>query len=411
MTGNDKGPVHVLIQKISALRQSGFKYTLLLALVIAFYQAASAQNSSVQPGAWSTGEYFGLLKGHKIAIVANPTSTIGKVHLVDSLKHAGIHIAKVFAPEHGFRGDAANGEKVATGKDHKTGLKVVSLYGANIKPTPADLADVDLVLFDIQDVGVRFYTYLTTLHYVMQACAENHKELIVLDRPNPNGNYVDGPILEKGMESMVGMHSIPLVHGMTLGELAQMINGEKWLNHKDTCKLKVILNKNWTHNTSYELPVAPSPNLPTTAAIIAYPTLGLFEGTEMSMGRGTDKPFECFGAPWFKDGNYEFTPANIPGKAQNPPYLGKLCKGVLITDFSKNYLSTYKHLYIEWLVMLYKECPDTHKFFNPFFNKLAGTPKLMQQIKAGQTAEQIRKSWEPDIKLFMDKRKKYLLYN
>lgn len=398
------------LEKTLALINSGFKYTLVLLLSIAINSKTYAQSAAVQPGAWNTAAYFNLLKNKKIAIVANQTSTIGKVHLVDSLKNAGMQILKVFAPEHGFRGEAANGEKVASTIDKKTGLALVSLYGTKVKPSATDLLGVDVVVFDIQDVGVRFYTYLSTLHYVMQACVENKKKLIVLDRPNPNANYVDGPILEKGMESMVGLHPIPLVHGMTLGELAKMINGEKWLKLKDTCMLTIIEVSNWNRSIFYELPIAPSPNLPTSAAIIAYPTLGLFEGTEMSMGRGTEKPFECFGAPWFKDGNYEFIPKNIPGKATNPPFLNQTCRGVLISDFSKNYLSTNKHIYIDWLVMLYKECPDTSKFFNSFFNKLAGTPKLMQQIKSGKTAEEIKKSWEPGVTLFLEKRKRYLLY-
>ena len=361
-------------------------------------------------GAEQTELYLSKLKNKKVAIVANPTSVIGKTHLVDSLFSLKIKIKKIFAPEHGFRGEAANGDKIQNSVDHKTKIPIVSLYGKNIKPTKKDLAGIDVVVFDIQDVGVRFYTFLTTLHYVMEACAEQNKTLIILDRPNPNGFYIDGPILDEKYKSMVGMHPIPLVHGMTLGELGKMINGEKWLTNQVQCNLEVIPVKNYNHNMFYELPIPPSPNLPTNTSILLYPSLGLFEGTEMSMGRGTEKPFECFGAPWLNKGNYTFTPMNIPGKAVNPPFLNQKCHGFLLTDFANDYLITYKQLYIEWIVMLYKECPDKTKFFNSFIHKLIGTDQFKSQVESGLSANDIRKSWQSGIQKFKVQRLPYLLY-
>ena len=371
---------------------------------------SNSLNAEIITGAEQTHLYLNKLKGKKVAIVANPTSIIGHTHLVDSLFSLKINIKKIFAPEHGFRGEAANGDHINNSVDPKTNIPIVSLYGKNIKPSKQDLKNIDVVIFDIQDVGVRFYTYLTTLHYVMEACAENNKQLIVFDRPNPNGYYVDGPILEEKFKSMVGMHPIPLVHGMTLGELAKMINGENWLPKNLICKLEVIPIQNYFHNLFYPLPVAPSPNLPNPTSIILYPSLGLFEGTQISMGRGTEKPFECFGAPWLKMGNYQFTPVNIPGKAVNPPYLNQNCRGFLLTDFANDYIVTYKHIYLDWLVLLYKDCPDKSKFFNSFFDKLTGTESIRSQIIEGKSAVEIRKTWEPGLKLFLNKRAPYLMY-
>jgi len=367
-------------------------------------------NAEIITGAEQTYLYLNKLKGKKVAIVANPTSIIGHTHLVDSLFSLKINIKKIFAPEHGFRGEAANGDHIDNSIDPKTNVPIVSLYGKNIKPSKKDLKNIDVVIFDIQDVGVRFYTFLTTLHYVMEACAENNKQLLIFDRPNPNGYYVDGPILEEKFKSMVGMHPIPLVHGMTLGELAKMINGEHWLPNNLTCKLEVIPIQNYFHNLYYPLPVAPSPNLPNSTSIILYPSLGLFEGTQISMGRGTAKPFECFGAPWLKMGNYQFTPVNIPGKAVNPPYLNQNCRGFLLTDFANDYIITYRHIYLDWLVLLYKDCPDKSKFFNSFFDKLIGTESVRNQIIEGKSAVEIRKNWEPGLKLFLEKRAPYLIY-
>ncbi len=388
--------------------------TIGLYLVYIFFQFSAEKLNAAdlaKPGAYQTEVYIPKLKGKTIAIVANQTSKIGKTHLVDSLLKRGINIKTIFAPEHGFRGDAANGEEVKDGKDVVTGIPLISLYGQNIKPTSEHLNGVDIVLFDIQDVGVRYYTYLTTLHYVMEACAENNIQLILLDRPNPNGHYTDGPILDSAKKSMVGMHPIPLVHGMTLGELAGMINGEGWLKGKIKCQLTVIQNEFWDHNRRYILPIPPSPNLQTAESIILYPSMGLFEGTIMSMGRGTDYPFECFGAPWLKVGQYKFVPHNIPGRTINPPYLNDTCKGFLVTDFAKNYLVDIRSIYIEWLELLVQECPDKSKFFNPFFDNLAGTAALKQQLLSGMSAAQIRKSWIPGLAAFEIKRKPYLLYS
>jgi uncharacterized protein YbbC (DUF1343 family) len=384
------------------------RFRLIAAIFIIFI--FNSLNAEIITGAEQTYLYLNKLKGKKVAVVANPTSMIGRTHLVDSLFSLKINIKKIFAPEHGFRGEAANGDHIDNSIDPKTNIPIVSLYGKNIKPSKKDLKNIDVVIFDIQDVGVRFYTYLTTLHYVMEACAENNKQLIVFDRPNPNGYYVDGPILEEKFKSMVGMHPIPLVHGMTLGELAKMINGEHWLPNNLTCKLDVVPVQNYFHNLFYPLPVAPSPNLPNATSIILYPSLGLFEGTQVSMGRGTDKPFECFGAPWLKIGNYQFTPLNIPGKAVNPPYVNQNCRGFLLTDFANDYIVTYKRIYLDWLVLLYKDCPDKSKFFNSFFDKLIGTESVRSQIIEGKSAVEIKKSWEPGLKLFLEKRSPYMMY-
>jgi uncharacterized protein YbbC (DUF1343 family) len=366
-------------------------------------------------GAENMESYLPLLTNKRVGIVANPTSKINETHLIDTLKSAGVQITVVFAPEHGFRGDAENGAHIQNDIDSKTGLKIISLYGKHNKPTKEDLALVDVILFDIQDVGTRFYTYLSTLHFVMQACSDNNKTLIVLDRPNPNGFFVDGPILEPSFKSMVGIHAIPIVHGMTLGELAKMINGQGWLKDsvnpkRKPCKLKVIPCNNYNHNRPYVLPTPPSPNLPNQNAIYLYPTLCLLEGTNVSMGRGTNKPFECFGAPWLKQGTYEFVPRAIPGKSMTPPYLGDTCRGVLLTDFASEFIISYKHIYIEWLIMLYQESPDKSKFFNPFFDKLAGTASLRKQIIAGASATEIRDGWKSGLDAFIKERQPYLLY-
>jgi len=371
-----------------------------------------AQRPPIQVGAEQTHLYLPILKDKKVAVVTNHTAILNKTHLVDTLLKVGIEVLKIFAPEHGFRGDAANGEHISNGKDEKTGLPIISLYGKNKKPTKEQLKDVEIVIFDIQDVGVRFYTYLTTMHYAMEACAENEVDFMVLDRPNPNGYYVDGPILDLKHQSMVGMHPIPLVHGMTLGELALMIRSEFLPSNLKPLKLTVIPCQFYDHNRYYELPIPPSPNLPSSESIILYPTMGLFEGINISMGRGTDKPFECFGAPWLTTGNYYFTPKNIPGKALNPPFLNQECRGMLVSDFASEYLISFRHIYLEWLILLYQEYPKDNQtpFFNAFFTKLCGNETLRTQIESGKTAEEIRESWLPELESFMEKRKPYLIY-
>jgi len=365
----------------------------------------------IEPAAHQIDGYLNKIKDKKIALVVNQTSTIGSTHIVDSLISLGVQVKTIFAPEHGFRGNHSAGAHVASGKDKKTGLPIISLYGSHKKPTQADLNGIEYVIFDIQDVGARFYTFLSTMHYVMEACSEKGIPFMVLDRPNPNGFYVDGPILEPKFKSFVGMHPIPIVHGMTLGELAQMINGEGWLKGDLKCNLQVITVNNYHHNRIYTLPVKPSPNLPNTASIYLYPSLCLFEGTDVSVGRGTDKPFECFGRPGLKGRKYSFTPKSMPGVAANPPHKGVKCSGALLTSFGLNYLPNSQRLYLDWLILCYQESKKgNQKMFNPFFDKLAGTDKLRKQIIAGKSQDEIYSSWESDLKAFKTQRKPYLLY-
>lgn len=363
----------------------------------------------IKTGADQLNTYLPLLNGKRIAVVANQSSLIGTTHLVDSLLSKGVKIKRVFCPEHGFRGTVDAGEKVNNEKDPKTGLELISLYGKNKKPFPEQLADVDLVVFDIQDVGVRFYTYLSTLHYVMEACAENKRPLLVLDRPNPNGFYIDGPVMEESFKSFLGLHPVPLVYGMTIGEYAKMINGEKWLKNGVQCDLKVISLLGYTHNDLYSLPVRPSPNLPNMAAVYLYPTLGLFEGTIVSVGRGTEFPFQVIGHPQLKNTTYTFTPQPKPG-AMDPKYKGQECHGYNLSAFGREYMKDVKKLYLFWLIGTYNNSPDKANFFDENFNFHAGNNKLQQQIKDGKTEEEIRAGWQPAIKDFKVVRKKYLLY-
>jgi uncharacterized protein YbbC (DUF1343 family) len=366
-------------------------------------------NLEIKSGADLTSKYLPLLKGKSVAIVANQSSNIKKTHLVDSLLKLDVKIKKVFCPEHGFRGLVDAGETVATEKDAATGLTIITLYGKNKKPLPADLKNIDVVIFDIQDVGVRFYTYLSTLHYVMEACAENNKQLIVLDRPNPHGYYIDGPVLEPAYKSFLGMHQVPLVYGMTIGEYAKMINGEGWLQNGEQCNLTVIPLVGYSHKDLYELPVRPSPNLPNMTAVYLYPSLGLFEGTVVSVGRGTDLPFQVIGHPTLEHTNYNFTPESKP-VSKEPKYKGKECHGYNLVDFGSQYMKNLKKLYLFWLIGTYKSTPDKEHFFDENFNYHAGNATLQQQIKDGKTEEQIRQSWQPGINTFKLVRKKYLLY-
>lgn len=351
-----------------------------------------------------------MLKNKRVALVVNQTSVIGNTHLVDSLKKLKVDIRLIFAPEHGFRGNYGAGIEIKSGKDAKTGLTVISLYGKNKKPSAADMAKIDVVIFDIQDVGARFYTYISTLHYVMEACTEHKKILFVLDRPNPNGFYIDGPLLDTAFRSFVGMHPVPIVHGMTVGEYASMINGEKWLGSEKSCLLYIITMKGYDHNTRYSLPVKPSPNLPTMNAIYLYPGLCLFEGTNYSMGRGTNKPFECIGKPGLTHGNYTFTPKPIKGVAENPPYAGKECRGYLLSDYVQNVFMHKPQLNIGWLIDMYAQDTAKSSFFNDFFPLLAGGKELQQQIESGMSESEIRKSWQPGLQTFYKIRMKYLLY-
>jgi uncharacterized protein YbbC (DUF1343 family) len=366
-------------------------------------------DSVVLNGAERTDVYLPLLKGRKVAVVGNHTSLVNRIHLVDTLLAMGVNVKRMFAPEHGFRGEADAGEHQKTYKDKKTGLTVVSLYGSGFKPSVNDLKDVDVVIFDIQDVGARFYTYISTMHYVMEACAEQKKKMIVLDRPNPNGHYVDGPVREDKYKSFVGMHPVPIVHGMTIGEYAKMVNGEGWLKNGVKCDLEVITVANYSHKDLYELPVKPSPNLVNMKSVYLYPSLCLFEGTIVSVGRGTEFPFQVIGHPRLQNTNFEFTPRSTPG-AKNPPYKDTLCKGHDLRNFADVFIMNSKQVYLFWLMGCYRDTPDKGKFFNTYFNLLAGNATLRQQIIDGVKEEEIRKSWEPGLKKFKEIRKKYLLY-
>lgn len=360
-------------------------------------------------GAQQTASYLPLLKGKRVALLVNQTSEIASgVHIVDSLMSLGVQVKKIFAPEHGFRGTADAGESVVDGKDKRTGVPIFSLYGKHKKPTAEQLSDVDVVVFDIQDVGVRFYTYISSMHYVMEACAENNKEFIVLDRPNPNGHYVDGPVLEKAHQSFVGLHPIPIVHGLTVGELAQMINGEKWLKGGLHCDLKVISCENYTHATRYSLPIKPSPNLPNDWSIALYPSLCLFEGTIVSVGRGTDLQFQIIGHPDYlqHDSVYTFTPVSKSG-AKYPKHQNKVCYGKDLSEAKFRYNTNF---FLDELLHFYEMSANKSAFFKPFFTKLAGTKQLQQQIEAGHSQQKIRASWQPKLEEYQKKRKKYLLY-
>jgi uncharacterized protein YbbC (DUF1343 family) len=365
--------------------------------------------SQIITGAEQTNLYFPLLQGKRLAVVANQTSVIGKIHLVDTLLACGMNIQLVFGPEHGFRGNADAGEQIESTIDPKSGLKVISLYGKHKKPTSDDLAGIDMVIFDIQDVGVRFYTYISTLHYVMEACTENKIPLLLLDRPNPNGFYVDGPILDTEARSFVGMHPVPLVHGMTIAEYALMINGEGWLKDHTCCDLLVVPCKNYSHKITYPLPIKPSPNLPTYRSVLLYPSLGLFEGTMMSLGRGTTFPFEVFGHPDFTKGPFSFTPKSMEG-AQYPPLKDKLCKGYDLRQINTDSLVQHPGIELKWLIESYQALKTNPDFFNNFFYRLAGTKLLRQQIEQGMTEDQIKASWQPGLEQFKKVRKRYLLY-
>jgi len=380
-------------------------------LILILFQECSGQ-TIVRPGAERPEMYLSLLEGKKVGIVANQTSLIGGTHLVDSLSTVGSELTriwKVFSPEHGFRGEAEDGEMVDNGVDSRTGLPVVSLYGRNRKPSAEYLADLDLLLFDIQDVGVRFYTYISTLFYVMQACAENNLELIILDRPNPNGFYVDGPVLEPEFSSFVGMHEVPVVYGMTIGEYGRMINGEGWLENGLQCRLTIIPCENYTHHSRYDLPVPPSPNLPNMNSIYLYPSTGFFEGTVVSEGRGTDAPFEVFGHPDLEGVDFTFTPESRPGKSTNPKHKGKLCYGKDLR-YLRDQANRAEGLNLSWLIFSYENFPDKDNFFIPYFEKLAGTALLRQQIIEGLSEDEIRATWKADLEAFKKIRQKYLIY-
>jgi uncharacterized protein YbbC (DUF1343 family) len=369
------------------------------------------EKQQIIPGAWQTSEYFPLLEGKRIGLVGNHSSLIGNVHLADSLLSAGFDLKRVFSPEHGFRGHAAAGEYVQSGIDQQTGLKVISLYGANRKPSAEDLSDIDIIIFDIQDVGVRFYTYISTMSYMMEEAARLNIPMLILDRPNPNGHFVDGPILEKEHTSFVGLHTIPVVHGMTVAEYAQMVNGEGWLDNGIQCELQIVKVKKYSRDSWYELPVAPSPNLPNMTSIMLYPSLCFFEGTVISLGRGTDFPFQVYGHPDLPREifSYAFTPESRSA-APNPPLKGILSFGENLKSEEPEQLQSVARLDLSHLLKAWQHFPDKSKFFNNFFDKLAGTTKLREQIKEGKSEQEIRESWKNDLDAFKAMRKKYLLY-
>ena len=371
-------------------------------LIILFVNTFALKGQKIVTGAEQVDLYIDLLKNKKVALVANQTSVINKTHLVDSLLSHNINIVKIFTPEHGFRGHADAGEHIKDNIDKKTNLPIISLYGKNKKPKKEQLSDIEIILFDIQDVGVRFYTYISTLHYIMEAGGENNISIIVLDRPNPNGHYVDGPVLDNEFISFVGMHPVPIVYGMTIGEYAKMINGEKWIIK--SCDLNVIELKGYTHNSHYTLPIKPSPNLPNSRSINLYPSLCLFEGTNVSVGRGTEFPFQHFGAPYIKS-HYHFIPKSMYG-ARNPKHKNIKCYGTDLR-YQDNYLT---EINLDYIINTYNESINKENFFNDFFDKLSGNDKLRLDIINGVGSKEIKQGWKKEINQFKLIRKRYLIY-
>lgn len=394
----------------------------LLVSVFMFFSPAEKKNppakKEIRTGAEQTEKYLPLLRGKRVAVLANPTSVIGKTHLVDSLQKLGIQVVKVFGPEHGFRGNASAGAKVADEKDPVTGIPVISLYGGKSKPSKEDLADVDIMVYDLQDVGCRFYTNINALARLMEACYENNKELLILDRPNPNGYLIDGPVLDMKLKSGIGMFPIPIAHGLTVGEFAQMVNGEGWLANHVKCNIRIIPVANYTHDMPYTLPVKPSPNLNTQQSILLYPSTCLFEGTYLNHGRGTYFPFTVLGSPELKGKySFSFTPTGIKGMAETPLFMDQVCYGLDLRNYDTNILRKKKQINISWMIELYQASPSKEKFFDSklskemgSIDKLSGTTQFREQIINGVSEEEIRKSWEPGLKAYREMRKKYLLY-
>jgi uncharacterized protein YbbC (DUF1343 family) len=379
---------------------------------------AVAAKAPLKTGAEQTEKYLSYIKGKRVAILANQTSIIGKTHLVDSLQKLGVNIVKVFGPEHGFRGNASAGDHVKDEVDIATGIPIVSLYGAKNKPTKADLADVDIMLYDLQDVGVRFYTNINALSRLMEACYENNKELLILDRPNPNGYLIDGPILDMKYRSGIGMFPIPMSHGLTVGEFAQMANGEGWLTAKVKCNIKIIPVANYNHDMPYVLPVNPSPNLNTPQAVLLYPSTCMFEGVYINHGRGTYFPFTVLGSPELKGiYNFSYTPTGIKGMAETPIFMNEVCYGLDLRNYDTELLRKSKKINIQWIMELYKAHPHKEKFFDSkLSNQMnnieiqTGSGLFRQQIIDGVPEAVIRASWEPGLSDYKIMRKKYLLY-
>ena len=379
---------------------------------------ASGAAGILKTGADQTEKYLPYLKGKRIGIVSNQTSVISKTHLVDSLHKLGINIISVFGLEHGFRGKASAGTKVQDELDSSTGIQIISLYGPRRKPRKEDMDAIDIMMYDVQDVGVRFYTNINVLKSVMEACAESNKELLILDRPNPNAYLIDGPILDMNLKSGIGQFPIPISHGLTIGEFAQMVNGEGWMENKGKCKLKIIPVLNYNHQMPYILPVKPSPNLNTQQAVMLYPSTCLFEGVAVNHGRGTYFPFTVLGAPELKGKySFSFTPTNIPGMAETPLHMNKVCYGLDLRNYDVEILRKSKKINLQWMMELYKAFPDKERFFDSKqsnqmgnIDKLSGTTQLRQQIINGTSEEDIRKSWEPGLSNYKKMRTKYLLY-
>jgi uncharacterized protein YbbC (DUF1343 family) len=390
----------------------------ILVLLLALTFLTSFSFGQILTGADQTGKYLPYLEGKRVAIMANQTSVIGKTHLVDSLLNLGVKIVRIFGPEHGFRGKASAGVKVQDERDAATGIPIVSLYGAKNKPTPQDLADVDVVIYDLQDVGCRFYTNINALARLMEACYENDKELLILDRPNPNGYLIDGPVLDMKYKSGIGMFPIPMSHGLTVGEFAQMANGEGWLANKVKCRIRVIPVANYTHDMPYTPPVSPSPNLNTQQAVLLYPSTCMFEGTYLNHGRGTYFPFTVIGSPELK-GKYDFsfTPRSIKGMAETPLFMDQVCYGIDLRNYDVSLPRTSRKINLQWIMELYRAHPHKEKFFDSSLSnqmgtieKLIGSGLFRQQIISGVPEEEIRASWEPGLSEYKLMRKKYLLY-
>lgn len=371
--------------------------------------AGTSSSGKVLPGAYHMEEYLPILKGKKVALMVNQTAEVNGILLPDTLLRLGVNLVRIFSPEHGFRGKADAGAAVQNSEDPITGLPVISLYGNHKKPTAAQLKDVDIMIYDLQDVGVRFYTYISSLEYLMEACASEGIPLLILDRPNPLGFIVDGPVLDRNFSSFVGMQPIPVIYGMTPGEYANMLIGEQWISPSNV-DLSVIKCSDYTHSSLYNLPVPPSPNLKTMAAVYLYPSLCFFEGTPVSVGRGTTLPFQQFGHPLLKNYTYQFTPKSMSGST-NPPLKGQVCQGLLIAEHAEDALKLIDgKLQLGWLIDAYKNFPEKDQFFTTFFEKLAGTDLLRKQIVKGLSEKEIRTSWEPALQAFRLIRSKYLLY-
>ncbi len=387
-----------------------FRRKVFLFVLIFVGFAIRTEAQTITPGAYQADIYLAEIVNKRVALVVNQTSIINQTHLLDTLLKLNVNVTKLFSPEHGIRGRAADGELVDNSIDEQTKIPIVSLYGKNRKPSKNDLQDIDLVIFDLQDVGTRFYTYISTLSYVMEACAENNIKVIVLDRPNPNGYFIDGPVLDSNFSSFVGLHQVPAVYGLTIGEYAFMVNGEGWLRNNLKCDLTVIPCLNYTHDSIYKLPIKPSPNLPTEEAVLLYPSLCFFEGTIVSVGRGTDKPFEVIGHPNYSDASFKFTPKPIEGVTVNPPHKNTECNGILLSGYVDE-IKASKKINLSLLINMYNDLNMGEKFFNNYFDKLAGTDLLRKQIIDGKTEDEIRESWRGDIEKYKVVRKKYLIYN